>query len=613
MSDRTAIQATIKRATAVAQRAMDALDSSSLNELKALYEQAAADIRDRIKVHAGADDNLALQELQSLLAQVNGRLNTLAQSRDAMLDGKMAEAADLGVRPFADSPSINVAAAMRINDEAVRFVRSFVAEDGLQLSDRIWRLDRHAREVVTGAIEQAVIQGHGAAQAAHEFMARGEAVPIEIQNKLGAANAAKLGEAAAGALLTGSGTPLDNAMRLFRTEINRAHGEAYIKGAFEHPDAAGVRFLLSPAHPEHDICDLHASANLHGLGTGVYPNRETCPWPAHPNTLSYVEVVFKDEVTEDDKQGKETPIQALDRLTPAQQRGVLGAHKHEAFKEGKLTQGMIKAPWKSVRARIQKMPAKPVVRKPAKPRNMDLDDMVSAGGEIADRLLQGSTPQSFLETLHADLKSARPMMTPAKVENGGKGADLVRAASQMYPDDWTKRADSIGPLYAKFSTGRGYQISLPKEMAGRRVKTKGLGLITARGGEGFISTGGFSTSVHEYAHRLQHAIPELDEYFQALHGRRTASDPLRRLRDLYPGYGYAKDEVAREDKYINAYQGRIYSGAGHAYLGRHGALEVMTMAFEDVLGGSAARLEAMIQKDREMFNLVIGLLYHYVP
>jgi len=141
-------------------------------------------------------------------------------------------------------------------------------------------------------------------------------------------------------------------MRLFRTELNRAHGEAYIKGALSHPDAAGVRFLLSPEHPKPDICDLHAAANLYGLGHGVYPSREKCPWPAHPNTLSYVEVVFKDEISEADRLGKETPLEALARLTPAQQRGALGAHKHEVFKDGNLKQNMIKAPWRVVQRRV---------------------------------------------------------------------------------------------------------------------------------------------------------------------------------------------------------------------------------------------------------------------
>ncbi|AZR60628.1 hypothetical protein ELB75_11835 [Eikenella corrodens] len=44
-----------------------------------------------------------------------------------------------------------------------------------------------------------------------------------------------------------------------------------------------------------DICDEHAAADLYGLGQGVYPVDE-CPWPAHPNTFSYTEAVYRDEI-----------------------------------------------------------------------------------------------------------------------------------------------------------------------------------------------------------------------------------------------------------------------------------------------------------------------------
>lgn len=349
MSD--AAQAAIRRATTAAQIAMNALDAAALEALKQIYQQAAEDIAARIAQYAGADGNVSLSELKSVLAQIEARLSELSALRDALLNTNLNRAAVLGTQPF-EGASLNTAASMRINHEALQFVRSFIAADGLQLSDRIWRLDRHARDEVTRAIEMAVVQGQGAAQAAREFMVRGEPVPIEVKSKIDAANAAKIARETTDSLMTGAGSPMDNAMRLFRTEINRAHGEAYIKGALDHPDAAGLRFLLSPGHPKPDICDLHASANLYGLGKGVYPDRKSCPWPAHPNTLSFVEVVFKDEVTDADRAGKETPMQALERLTPAQQIGVLGVNKHAAFKDGKLTQGMIKSRWSAVQTRI---------------------------------------------------------------------------------------------------------------------------------------------------------------------------------------------------------------------------------------------------------------------
>lgn len=353
MSARTAQQAAIKRATLAAQREVTKLDAAAMDDLTRIYKQAAEQIAQRIKAYSGADGNIALQELQSVLAQVNAQIKALSEGRNTLLDRNLSAAADLGTQPLAST--LSASAAMQINHEALSFVRTFVASDGLQLSDRIWRLDRQARDSISNAIEQAVIQGQGATQAAREFLSRGQAVPVDIQDKISAAGAGKIARETRDALLTGNGSPMDNAMRVMRTEINRAHGMAYAKGFLAHPFAAGVRFLLSPGHPKPDICDLLSTQNLHGLGQGVYPTVETSGWPAHPNTLSFLIGVFQDEVTEEDRAGKETPLQALNRLTPAQRIGVLGVNKHQLFKDGMLTQGMIKSAWKDVKPRIEKL------------------------------------------------------------------------------------------------------------------------------------------------------------------------------------------------------------------------------------------------------------------
>lgn len=101
-------------------------------------------------------------------------------------------------------------------------------------------------------------------------------------------------------------------------------------------------------------CDLLAEQNLHGLGPGVYPTREQTPWPAHPNTLSFVVMVFEDEVTDADRAGKETELQALQRLAPEVRAGVLGVTKAEYFDQGLLRRGMIRSPLRAVKARLQR-------------------------------------------------------------------------------------------------------------------------------------------------------------------------------------------------------------------------------------------------------------------
>lgn len=345
-----AIRAQIRRATLAAQGAVGDLDAQAREQLTALYEAAAARIAAAIRARANDAGSVVLAQLQDLLRQVEGHLQELATVRNGLLTGSLTVSATLGLEPFA--ATVGGAARMQIHDEALRFVRTFVASDGLQLSDRLWRLDRGAKDAVTHAIERAVIEGHGAAQAAREFLGRGEAVPGAVDGKLSAAGAEGMARASGAALLKEPGNALDHAMRVFRTEINRAHGEAYMRSGEQHPDFGGWRFMLSPAHPKPDICDLLSTQNAHGLGPGVYPSREKCPWPAHPNTLSFVEIVFADEVTAADRAGKETPLEALARLPEDRRAGVLGQGKAAIFEAGKLRQGMIRAPLAAVRKRV---------------------------------------------------------------------------------------------------------------------------------------------------------------------------------------------------------------------------------------------------------------------
>lgn len=346
MSTRTAIKA----ATLAAQKQMEVLDAAGIKALTDIYAQAAAEIKARILAAAqGPGGIVQLPHLRALLGQVERILGDLAGMWSSVLDTGLEEAAGLGTRPFAMVATAN--ARMEVSRQAVSFVRAFVASDGLQLSDRVWRVDRGARDQVVNAIERGVVMGHGAGQASSELL--GGASASALADKAESASGERLGTQAE-ELLTGAGNARDNAMRVFRTEINRAHGEAYMDQAAKTRGFAGFRFLLSPAHPKTDICDLLASQNVYGLGAGVYPSREKCPWPAHPNTLSFVEMVFEDEISDADRAGKETPLEALDRFPEDQQAEILGKGKAAIHGAGQLTQGMIRAPLGAVRRRLEK-------------------------------------------------------------------------------------------------------------------------------------------------------------------------------------------------------------------------------------------------------------------
>ena len=126
---------------------------------------------------------------------------------------------------------------------------------------------------------------------------------------------------------------------------------SYQNSLQDDDDVIGTRFVLSPNHPRVDICDMHASVNRYGLGRGVYPKGKN-PWPAHPNTLSYVEAVFDDEVSAEDQAGKEDRIQWLSNQPGNIRVGVLGVYKNNLLQNDQLKETMIKSKVKTLKKRF---------------------------------------------------------------------------------------------------------------------------------------------------------------------------------------------------------------------------------------------------------------------
>lgn len=355
----------IRRASRAARAEMHVLDTRTEAELTRVYTEAADQVRAQIAAAGDGMSLVRLTALRELLARVQVVLDALAQHRTAVLEDAIQRAAELGVRPLtaegllATGRTVAVAApldgaqALRAVDGAVRFVTAFRAEDGLALSDRLWNVDRGAADGLLRSIEQAVVQGWSADKAAQDFLMRGQPVPPGSDQARQAASVANvlrgadlLADPAAGALAS--------TLRVMRTEVNRAHGEAYMDGAARADGVVGFRFLLSPRHPRPDVCDLLARQNLHGLGAGVYPDRKSTPWPAHPNTLSFVVAVFEDEVTDVDRAGRETTNEALARMAPELRAGVLGPTKAGYFDQGLLSRGMVRSRVRDVQQRLRR-------------------------------------------------------------------------------------------------------------------------------------------------------------------------------------------------------------------------------------------------------------------
>lgn len=244
----------------------------------------------------------------------------------------------------------------------------------------------------------------------------------------------------------------------------------------------------------------------------------------------------------------------------------------------------------------------------------DLGEMLNIGKTLLGALAAGDAPG----TLSA-LNLRRALRESPDIERGraakvqgrasSAGAVLVREASSRYPASWVQAADEFGPLYVRKSAKRGWQYSALS--ATKRLQLPGFGVVDAPAGAGFIVARNVDVAVHEFAHRLQHAIPELDDYFQQLHVRRTEGDALRKLKIYDERYG--AHEVAQEDGYVNPYTGRVYAGEEVEYAGRAGALEVMTMAYQYLFGESVEALQKALDGDAELIALAVALLHKFTP
>jgi len=70
--------------------------------------------------------------------------------------------------------------------------------------------------------------------------------------------------------------------RIAQTELARAHQSQVAREMMDDEATTVVQVRMNPAHPRTDICDLHATADLWGLGLGCYPKEKAPVPPFHP-------------------------------------------------------------------------------------------------------------------------------------------------------------------------------------------------------------------------------------------------------------------------------------------------------------------------------------------
>jgi hypothetical protein len=176
-------------------------------------------------------------------------------------------------------------------------------EDGLNLSNRIWQLDRYGRQGLGNAINLAVGRGAGAwelAEDVEQFLKPGRDCPRWARERLSSLTKADIAAGDrtglhSGADCSGQGVSY-NALRLARTEIQAILNMATVENFRTMPWIEKEQINLSPDHAVLDTCDDLVNGGENG--EGIYPIGEIY-LPDHPHCLCYKTAVLasKEEFT----------------------------------------------------------------------------------------------------------------------------------------------------------------------------------------------------------------------------------------------------------------------------------------------------------------------------
>ncbi len=94
-----------------------------------------------------------------------------------------------------------------------------------------------------------------------------------------------------------------------------------------------VGFDLDATHKIIDVCNTYASANLYGLGAGVYPKEYAPTLPIHPNGRSTVNLVEKFEVDGEGAKFDPNAMESYIKNHPKHQESLLGKKGKAEFKQ----------------------------------------------------------------------------------------------------------------------------------------------------------------------------------------------------------------------------------------------------------------------------------------
>lgn len=185
--------------------------------------------------------------------------------------------------------------AIILNEFASKWYTRKYYNDGLSLSNRVWKYADEAAQKIQNQIALNLRLGNSALNTARQIQATSEQVikiPKYLQRQIDLLKDTNIAKSVIDDYT--KKTLHYNAMRVARTEINNAWKGSYKEKMDQLDFVENVKWNLSRSHKEPCNCETYASQDLYGLGPGVYP-KNAVPHnglSAHPNCLCNITTIL---------------------------------------------------------------------------------------------------------------------------------------------------------------------------------------------------------------------------------------------------------------------------------------------------------------------------------
>ena len=175
---------------------------------------------------------------------------------------------------------------LRRRNYALQVAQQRVYSDGLNLSQRIWRLEQGGMQTIRNTIATGMAQRTSAVELAQQLEGQlnaGQDWPRWTRARLSKMDARERAQDTKGLLRSARDVPPGgssgisyNALRLARNEIQIANHAVTSDIAVHSPWVTGRKVVLSPAHPQSDICDEYAAGGPYEKGANFLPLHVQC-------------------------------------------------------------------------------------------------------------------------------------------------------------------------------------------------------------------------------------------------------------------------------------------------------------------------------------------------